>query len=348
MNTTAYDKAKSTLGIFDASETYGRVIAKGKDVLDLLHRMSTNDLRPMFDKPGSGAQTILTTDKGRIIDLLSVINRGKDSLLVTSMGKEEMIIQWLDKFTIMEDAKFLSATNGIRQFILVGPRSLDLVRSLLSGDLVSMEQFDSILATINGHPVLIQKSLRIIESGWTVFVEVEFADDVKANLEARAEEMGGAVIDQEIFEVLRIEVGLPIAPNELNEKHNPLEASIVGAVSFTKGCYIGQEVIARLDSYDKVQRHLMGIRMSGSEAKADSLLQEKSKFPFKLKSKSGEDIGEVTSLVYSPDASSIIGLAYVRTAHTNPGEVVGVAIGEESLVDASLEKVPFELELASR
>jgi folate-binding protein YgfZ len=347
MDTTTYDKAKSTLGIFDASHSYGRLIAKGKDVLDLLHRMSTNDLRPMFDKPGSGAQTILTTDKGRIIDLVTVINRGKDSLLVTSVGKEETIIHWFDKFTIMEDAKFLKGTNDIRQFILLGPRSLDLVRSLVSGDLVSMEQFDSIPVTVAGQPVLIQKSIRIIESGWTIFVDDEFADSVMASLESLVAEMGGAVVDQEVFEVLRIEVGLPIAPNELNEKHNPLEASIVGAVSFTKGCYIGQEVIARLDSYDKVQRHLMGIRVR-SESNSDSLLMENSKLPFKLKSKSGEDIGEVTSLAFSPDAGSVIGLTYVRTAHTNPGEAVGIAIGEERSVDAVLEKIPFELELASR
>src|SRR5579864_7909625 len=106
MNTESYQKAHSSLALFDASSYFGRIAATGQDAIDLLHRMSTNDLLPLIGRAGSGTQTVLTTEKGRIIDLVTVLSHGKDALLITSGGREEEIIEWMNKFVIMEDAKF--------------------------------------------------------------------------------------------------------------------------------------------------------------------------------------------------------------------------------------------------
>ena len=87
MNTNSYHAAHQSLAFFDASKTFGRVAAKGPDAIDLLHRMSTNDLTPLIGKEGVGAQTVLTTEKGRIIDLLQVLSLANEGLLVTSGGQ---------------------------------------------------------------------------------------------------------------------------------------------------------------------------------------------------------------------------------------------------------------------
>src|SRR2546430_13255243 len=100
MTTEAYYKAHRSLALFDASERFGRVAAGGADAIDLLHRMSTNDLLFLIGNPGTGAQTVLTTEKGRIIDLLTVLSKEKGALLITSGGREERVIAWLDKFVI--------------------------------------------------------------------------------------------------------------------------------------------------------------------------------------------------------------------------------------------------------
>ena len=115
MNTEEYQKAHKSLALFDAASRFGRVAALGSDAIDLLHRMSTNDLLPLIGKSGTGAQTVLTNEKGRIIDLLTVLSQGKEALLITSSGREEHVIQWLDKFVIMEDAKFEKRSDEMSQ-----------------------------------------------------------------------------------------------------------------------------------------------------------------------------------------------------------------------------------------
>lgn len=332
MNLEAYKKAHSALALVDASALTGRINATGVDVLDLLHRMSTNDLMPLFGKPGKGAQTILTTEKGRIVDLLTVIATSDGALLIVSKNNEQKVIEWLDKFVIMEDAKFKNATASISQFILFGPSALEYLTTKTNTDLIALENFSSIETTIDSIPARIQKSNRIIESGFSIFCDANDHDALLALLEEEIAEFGGAVIDDDTFETIRIEAGLPSAPNELNEKHNPLETALVQAVSFTKGCYIGQEVIARLDTYDKVQRHLMGVKfnanLNGSAA------------PLQLQAADGTEIGEVTSLMFSPNIGASIGIAFVKTAFANPNATVNAAGAEATLV-----KLPFDTEL---
>jgi folate-binding protein YgfZ len=335
MNSEVYYSAHRSLALFDASGMFGRLMATGNDAIDLLHRMSTNDLLPLIDKPGSGAQTVLTTEKGRIIDLLTVLSKGRNALLITSAGREDQVAQWLDKFVIMEDAKFEKASEDISHFLLFGPKALIFLESLVSPaiSLIELLNFHSIEIVIGGVPVTLQKTHRIIESGWAIFVEKQQAQVVWDFLQQAITGYGGTVIDQRTYDLLRIEAGIPIAPNELNEKHNPLETTLVQAISWTKGCYIGQEVIARLDTYDKVQRHLMGIEISGNI--------DHHSLPISIANSDDEQIGEITSMEFSPSINKEIGLAFVKTAFAIPEMTAHV--GEEKN-SAKLVKLPFEIE----
>lgn len=330
MNIDTYTKAHSTIALFDASASYGRVEALGPDAIDLLHRMSTNDLLPLIGKPGVGSQTVLTNEKGRIIDYLIVLSRGSSALLITSGGHEEQVITWLDKFVIMEDARFVKKTDDIAHFLIFGPQALSVLQLVTGKDLISLENFHSIELELAGAQITLQKTQRIIESGFAIFVNASDKEKVKSFLLAEIEAVGGAEIDNDGYEVLRIEAGIPIAPNELNEKHNPLETTLVQAISWTKGCYIGQEVIARLDTYDKVQRHLMGVVLSGGGVlSADTHVSVAD----------GTEIGAVSSAAYSPALEKSIGLAFIKTAYANPN--ASVTIGN---AQATLVKLPFEID----
>ncbi len=150
--------------------------------------------------------------------------------------------------------------------------------------------------------------------------------------------------------MVRIEKGIPKSPRELNKKHNRLETRLLSSVSFTKGCYIGQEVIARLDSYDKVQRHLMGIEFEGMPADVESELgllsapaHSDGQAAFKAKNAAGEEIGELTSYRYSPGREKVIGLAFIRSAHSNPGGQVLVYVSDIIQLPATLVKLPFDV-----
>jgi folate-binding protein YgfZ len=327
-----YSAVQNNVGLFDASQAFGRLFARGKDAVDLLHRMSTNDMQSLETKSGA-TQTFLTNEKARIIDLLTVIrDEAGETLFITSAGKEETVIQWLDKFTIMEDAKFVRATEEIAQFGLFGPRAGDVIRSFTDIELGKMPLWSVVGIQIADKPCTLFKSgQRIAESGWWIFTHQESAEAVRAVLAAHVEKNDGAIISNDLFEVLRVEAGLPKTPNELNEKHNPLETSLAHtAVSFTKGCYIGQEVIARLDSYDKVQRHMMGVQFSSNIGATGPIVSE------------DNEIGEVTSVVQSPQFSNPTGLAYIRSAHANPGATITVNAATGP-VQASLVKLPFNV-----
>ena len=333
MNNEAYSKAHRSLALYDASHRYGRVSASGVDAIDLLHRMSTNDLLPLIGKEGIGAQTVLTTEKGRIIDLLTVLSAKATAMLITSGGREDIVIEWLNKFVIMEDAKFEKKTDEILQYLLFGPKALQFFEGMGHTGLIGMMNFQFVQIVINGYKVILQKTHRIIESGWAILVEKDLAEGVWQYLQMEVENMGGTVIDDHTYDLLRIEAGIPIAPNELNEKHNPLETTLVQAVSFTKGCYIGQEVIARLDTYDKVQRHLMGIEMSDGIDNTHAL-------PLEVLNAENEKIGEVTSMAFSPALGKSVGLGFIKTAYAIPE--MQARVGNEKLA-AKLVKLPFEI-----
>ncbi|MFI5202374.1 MAG: hypothetical protein ACHQNE_08300, partial [Candidatus Kapaibacterium sp.] len=137
MELAQYEALLAHAGLFDASRAFGRLFARGKEAIDLLHRMSTNDLKPLEQEKNIAALTFLTNEKGRMIDLLKVVRDGAgETLLITSAAKEETVIQWLDKFTIMEDAKFIRATESISQFAVWGPKAVEVLRHLDGVDLI--------------------------------------------------------------------------------------------------------------------------------------------------------------------------------------------------------------------
>lgn len=329
-------RVRGHVGLFDASHSFGRLFARGKDAIDLLHRMSTNDLMPLEQGTNAAALTFLTNEKGRIIDLMEVVKDGKgDSILITSAGKEEAIVQWLDKFIIMEDARFERATERLSQFLLCGAEAAVILDKYDSGATDSVQATD---VQISLRPATVLKAPSLANVSWFILCAQENADAVWNELSQDVLGRNGVVFQHELFELLRIENGTPIAPNELNEKHNPLETPMASsAVSFTKGCYIGQEVIARLDAQQKVQRHLMGLKFEGAiPAIGDCIIDPSISEAAPL----GNEIGEITSTAESPRFGAI-GLGYVRGKYANPGTRLSVKAQNGDIIAATLVTVPF-------
>ncbi len=335
----AYSRVRGKVGLFDASNSYGRLLARGKDVIDLLHRMSTNDLKPMEQGAAKAALTFLTNEKGRIVDLLKVIRQlSGETLLITSAGKEEAVIQWLDKFTIMEDVRFERATDQIVQILLCGPDSTSILQSYANEDLSGESRSGVYDLAFGSSPAVLVKGPSLAGKGWFILAGIGDAPTVQASLESNVLSHRGAVLSGEFFDLLRIENGTPIAPNELNEKHNPLETSVAKeAVSFTKGCYIGQEVIARLDAQQKVQRQLMGLRFPGGVPSIGDRIIDPA---LAQSTPLGNEIGDVTSVAESPKFGAI-GLGYVRGKYANPETPLSVKDTTGNTFPVSLVTLPF-------
>ena len=300
-------------GLHDSSDT-GRLKATGEDALDLLNRLSTNGIINL--DPGQGAPTILTTDRGRILDLLGVVNTGEFVLLLTSPDCQQTVIDWLDKYTIMEDLAVEDISGDTAMFTVCGPTAMEALARAFSlpeeaGLVGSLEPFAALPATVGGCGALvIHRPLGDLPA-LDIVVEQANGSEVWEALEAA----GITPVGQQAYEAALVEHGMPRHGRELGDAYNPLEAGLIGSVDFAKGCYIGQEVIARLDTYQKVQRYLVRLRFSeGAEVAEGAGLEQE-----------GIRVGQVTSLVTIPSTGETVGLGYVRTARANPGETLTLA-----------------------
>lgn len=281
----------------------GCLKATGDDALDLLNRLSTNKVDHL--KPGHWAPTVLTTDRGRIVDLLSVVHAGEYILLITSPGQQQPVIDWLDKYTIMENLEVTDLSASTAIIALAGAALLDLDPE--EPDYLPGRQYPAPAASIGGCDVItVSRPLGNLPCRLLLTPSA-----AAPTLTAALTNAGAVAVGPDEWDALRIAAGAPAFGPEMGEPYNPLEAGLIGAIDFTKGCYIGQEVIARLDSYDKVQKRLTALSFTpdSNAAPGASLTHD------------GRTAGTVTSLYRTPNGQ-LRGLGYIRTAAALPRQTL--------------------------
>jgi hypothetical protein len=292
-----YRAATEAAAVCDRSNV-GRLQATGDDTLDLLNRMSTNQVLNL--EPGQGAPTILTTDRGRILDLIGVVNLGDYVLLLTSPGQQQTVIDWLDRYTIMEELTVEDITDDTALLTVCGPTSQGRLEAASGVQLVQLTPYHTLSGTIAGHPARVIKRPQGQLPSFDLLLSPDAVPDVWQYLTSA----GITPIGTTAYEAARVRYAIPVHGREMGDAYNPLEAGLIGSIDFHKGCYIGQEVIARLDTYQKVQKRLVMLRFSPDAAvSAGAALQHE-----------GQAVGTVTSVSRIPTTGELIGLGYVRTA----------------------------------
>lgn len=302
----------------------GRLRLTGDEALDLLNRLSTNDLMDL--DAGRGAATILTSNKGRIVDLLFVL-REQDSLLVlTGPGNGKKVADWIDFYTIIEDVAVEDLAEKTSLLSLAGPAAAGLLRKVAGAGPASLGILESAPAIIGGlHATVIRNDFDGLD-GYDLLAP---APD-RQRLWETLIESGATPVGASALEVVRVERGMPASGREFDEAYNPLEAGLKGIISFTKGCYIGQEVVARLDAYKKVSKHLSGLKWD-----SDSLPPKNARLLL-----GGAQAGVVTTAVRSPLMKSGIGLGYVKKASAVPGTSLILEL-DNGQAEAEVVDLPF-------
>ena len=277
--------------LFDMSEYLGRIHLSGLDAVDLLDRLSTNNMTQLV-KEGDGVVTVVTTNKGRIIDVVSV-NKIEDGFLVVTSGEATAkICQWIEFYTFIEDVSLRNVSDKMGHIRLIGVESLSGV--IDSKHLVGTNH--SSKAMVLGMPCLVVRT----KMDYVPCLDIiSLCGSSEPLLDFLSKEYQR--IDSDEFEDLRIILGLPKFGKELTEAYNPLEIGLGSHISFNKGCYIGQEVVARLNTYDKVQRKLVALSWAGE-------------LPSSEITKDGKQVGVVTS------SGEGIGVGLVRRIHAESGE----------------------------
>jgi folate-binding protein YgfZ len=293
------DAAEATCAFADRS-SLGRMIATGPDLLGLLHRLSTGDVKDL--RPGEGRETVITNAKGRIVERLFVHHLGDDGVLLVA-GPEggPRVLAHLRQFTFAENTGLSDVTATTFAFALLGPRWVEASRT---AGIPELEPCDSSACTIAGVRVHAARTNGFDANGVLVIGPREHAEPVRTALVAAAAAEGGGAIEADTLEAWRILRGLPAPGHELTEDHNPLEADLRAAVSFTKGCYVGQEVVARLNTYGKVSRALVRLELeSGAPAPAWGAVILRD----------GNPIGAVTSAILPAGRLRPVALGYVKS-----------------------------------
>jgi aminomethyltransferase len=298
----------------------GRIFLRGRDRAALLHRLSTNDIEGL--RPGQGARTVLTTPIGRIIDLLTVHALDDALLIVTGPGQGGPVWSHLKKNIFFQDQATLEAagrTHG--QLALYGPAAARVLAELGGAGVSELPPYHTATLQLAGGPVLVAARPPIGGPSFTLYPPAEQLDAMRAALVGA----GATPLDDPTLDILRVEQGYAASGRELGQEYIPLETGLLDAVSFTKGCYVGQEIIARMESRGRLAKILRGLRLAtGDAAVAGGQWSELA--PTKLEM-AGKEAGDLTSVVVSPRFGPI-GLAYVRSAHAEPGTIVGIVGGE--------------------
>lgn len=300
---TGYRALTEACGVVDRSER-GKLALTGAEAKAFLHGQVSNDIEGL--EPGRGCYAAFLTHKGKMLGDLRVLDLGGELLLDTERVALQGLFNMIRRYKLGMDVELHKRTLELGLLSLIGPRA----------ETFGLEaEHDNRRAEIASEPVVLVRT----DAGVDVFMPA-------AAKAAVAAELGVPEVDEATAEIVRVERGRPRYGVDLDEGVIPQEAGLnERAVSFTKGCYVGQETVARLHYRGKPNRHLRGLRLSApAEPGAVLRLGEK-------------EVGRVASAVVSP-VHGPIALALVRR-EAAPGEEVAVGDGE---LTAEVVALPFE------
>ena len=296
---SVYEAAHQTAVLVDRSEL-GMLKITGETRLDLIHRMSTQAVNGL--KSGEGAATILTTDIGRIIDRL-ILYAGTDTIYaLTGENNGDNIARYLMRYVFFnDDFQIQDISSETSIFAIYGPQAIRIL-----GEQVGFPEVDIPLhhwreAEIGGTTAYLHRTDPINGSGF--FIMCEAAE--KSALLQFLNQTSLVTADEPGFDLIRIEAGLPRFGREITQDYIPLETGLWDDVSFNKGCYTGQEIIARMESRGKLAKRLVELSPDGVVAPGSSVVAN------------GKAVGSVTSAAVGPNGP--VALAYVKTAALDNG-----------------------------
>ena len=283
-----YDALRTSAAWLDVS-TRGRIKMSGEDRARLLHAMTTNHIQQLT--PGTGCYAFFLNAQGRVLSDVNVLCRADHLLLDLEPEAREKIYQHLDHYIIADDVTLEDLTSTTAAIAVEGPTSADVLQSI--GAPVTDAEYSSLdwgsrqVARLN------------VAGGKGFFIFMPSAE--KQDLIAQIESAGATAADAEAFRVVRLENGKPRYGEDISERFLAQEANQPHALNFSKGCYLGQEIVERVRSRGQIHRMLTPLSLeTNTPPEAGAKLSS----------------AEITSAAYSPALGKVVALAYVRT--TNP------------------------------
>ncbi|MDQ5844675.1 MAG: aminomethyltransferase family protein [Acidobacteriota bacterium] len=319
-------------GLIDLSPR-GRILVGGSEAVQFLNGLITNDMKTLAE--GSWMPAAFPNVQGRLIASVRVVRlkdegEGKNVsptyLLDTEATTHQSVLKTIERFTLAGDFRVTDITNETAELSLQGSNAANLLRSVM-GEVAELAPNGAMVTLWHESGVTVVRASHTTEDGFDLILDSKHA----VSLWRAFQEAGARPVGHNALEILRIEAGLPRFGIDMDESNIVTESNLDDAVSFTKGCYVGQEIIARIKYRGHVAKKLVGLTTDEAVK-----LQAGSS----IKSIDEKDIGRITSAIYSPRLDRTIALAYVKYDYLTPGTAVKV-VGSDVEVAAQVTELPF-------
>jgi folate-binding protein YgfZ len=274
----------------------GRLWVRGDDRARFLHNLTTNDIKAL--KPGAGCEAFVTSPQGRTLALVTVHALGDALLVRTDPGVLATLMPHFLKYGALDSVEFEDSSARTDEVHLTGEGAAGLLSERSPGA-VPADDLDIVQAEAGGRAVWVIAESPLGTPGWTLIGE-----------ELRRSIPEGSWLTEAEMEARRIEAGTPEFGKDFTEANLPQEADRnARAISFVKGCYLGQETVARLDALGHVNKILRRLIFETADPVPGGAVLESG----------GKAVGTATSTAYSPRVQTVVGLGMVRTSHAQSG-----------------------------
>jgi aminomethyltransferase len=324
-----YRAVRDSVGLADLSHR-GKLRVTGEDRTKWLQSVISNDILPL--QPGQGRYSSFLTHKGKMLTYFRVYMQ-TDAVMLEDVGEiGDATYQALRKFLLYgTKAKLENCAESWGLLMVSGPKASAVIQSAIGVSVAEVKPVNFVTAQIGGQQALVIRTEETGEADYEILVQVDGLSAAWTTLMQAGAPLGMKPVGHQAREALRIEAGIPKAGPELNEEIVPPEANLEGkAFSLTKGCYPGQEVVARMDTYGNVRRHLVGLALK------DSSVPPKGSKLF-----SGDrEVGWISSAVRSPQLGKVIALGFPLRDFGKPGTELTVDVNGKKQ-DATVHALPF-------
>lgn len=333
-----YDAARNSVALVDTN--FRAVFAlTGPDRVRYLNAVTSGNIRDLA--PGQSALGLLLNAQGHMLaELMTLVL--EDRLLVLSHAYlRQRTFELLDKFIIMDDATLSDETRQTSTLAIEGPKAPEILRKLMQVEYMQLPSGAHVTAVLESSgeaiPCRVLRHSLFGLRGAELLLPRQSLPAAWQALSAGARALGGSPIGYRAVNMLRLEAGIPWFGTDFDEHQIPQEAGVESThISYTKGCYTGQEIVERVRSRGHVNRRLTGLLFSSAEVPKPGAT---------ILAKDGTEAGHITSAAFSPLAGKATGMAYLRREYLEPGTTLqcgnmAAEVIEVPLRTALLSRVP--------
>lgn len=323
-----YDAIRGGVAVIDLSA--GKLEINGKNAVQFINGLVTNEVKTL--KAGEGVLTAFLNTQGKVVAICRIYKVGERLFIEMESERRETIFKNLSRFVLAGEFFINDASEQYALISLQGPRAVDLI-SESTGQMIKAEpEFLIYESEINRRNILVASHSRCGGAGFDLFIPAEYVSAVKQELLNRGVLFGARQVGGEALEVARIEAGIPREGVDVTENNILLEAGYEKAVSYTKGCYLGQEIIARIHWRGQPARQLRGLFIDADELPLPGV---------ELYAEDGKKVGEITSAARSFALGQVIALGYVHRYYLKAGTALTMKLDGAELGSATVAELPF-------